>query len=112
MKFSIIIICVIYLIFGIGSYNLSASKKILKKERKESYEACIRLKNKAPNLNLKCEHLLEDLDENEEKDENENTEIKTLFLDENNTRKVNKSEEIKLRNLIQKLSNGNKLRQD
>ena len=52
------------------------------------------------------------MEEDEERGENDNSEIKTLFIDENNTRKVNKSEEIKLRNLIQKLSNGNKLRKD
>ena len=112
MKLPIIILCVIFLIFGIGTNNLATSRNISKKERKESYEACIRLRKKAPNLNLNCENLLDDTDEFEEKDENENVEIKTLIIGENSTRKVNKSEEIKLRNLIQKLSNGNKIRKD
>ena len=108
MKLTIIIISLIYLIFGFGSHNLKASEALLKKERMESYEPCIRLRKKAPNLNLKCEHLLDDMKENEVKDENNNSQIKILMLDENNIRKVNKSEEIKLRKLIQNLSNGNK----
>ena len=111
MKLPIILLCIIFLIFGIGSHNLRTTEDLLK-ERKESYDACIRLRNKAPNLDLKCEHLLDDMEEDEERGENDNSEIKTLFIDENNTRKVNKREEIKLRNLIQKLSNGNKLRKD
>ena len=48
--------------------------------------------------------------ENDKKDEIDNTEIKTLIIGD--TRKVNKSEEIKLRNLIKKLTDGNKLRKD
>ena len=35
-----------------------------------------------------------------------------LIIRESNTRKVNKSEEIKLRDLIKKLSNDNKQRKD
>ena len=61
---------------------------MLIEERKESYEACVRIRNKAPNLNLKCEDLLEGIVSNEE------------------------NEQIKLRKLIQKLSNGNNLRKD
>ena len=115
MKFLLIILCLIFLIWGIDNNNLSSIRDNLKEERKESFEACKRIKNKAPNLNLKCEHLLDDNAKNEEniqKDKFENTEIKTLTTGETNTRKVNKSEEIKLRNLIQALSNGKKLRKD
>ena len=114
MKISIVIIFIIFLIFGIENNNLSVSKNNLK-EIKESYEACRRLKEKAPLLNLKCEHLLDNFNANGENDikhEINNNEIKTLFINESHTRKVNKSEEIKLRNLIQNLSNGKKLRKD
>ena len=51
-------------------------------------------------------------EENQRKEKINNTEIKTLIIDESNTRKVNKSEEIKLRNLIKKLSKGINQRKD
>ena len=52
-------------------------------------------------------------DEETEKNPNSNnTGVKVLPNDVTGTRKVNKSEEIKLRNLIKKLSNENKLRKD
>ena len=115
MKFPIIPLSIVFIIFEIVNNSFSSSNAILIEERKESYEACVRIRNKAPNLKLKCEDLLEGIvtnEENEQKEENSNIEIKTLIINENNTRKVNKSEEIKLRKLIQKLSNGNKLRKD
>ena len=104
-----------FLIFGIQNNNLLSTNNNIYEERKESYEACIRLRKKAPNLNLKCERLIEKNTNNQRNNENDeinNTEIKTLSLDESVTRKVNKSEEKKLRNLIKKLSNENKLRKD
>ena len=102
------------LIFGIENNNLFSNNNNINDERKESYEACIKLRKKAPNLNLRCERLIENNNNkrNNEKDEINNTEIKTLSLDESVIRKVNKSEERKLRNLINKLSNENKLRKD
>ena len=112
MKFPIIPLSIIFIIFEIVNNRFSSSNAILIEERKESYEACVRIRNKAPNLKLKCEDLLEGIASNEQKEENSNIEIKTLIINENNTRKVNKSEEIKLRKLIQRLSNGNKLRKD
>ena len=115
MKFPIIPLLFVFLFFEIVNNSFSSSNTMLIEERKESYEACVRIRNKAPNLNLKCEDLLEGIisnEENEQKEENSNTEIKTLIINENNTRKVNKSEEIKLRKLIQKLSNRNNLRKD
>ena len=113
MKLPILIIGIIFLIFGIENNNLSGKNNNLIKEKRESYEACIRIKKKVPNMNLKCENLLDNISseqDNAKKGEINNTEIKTLIIGD--TRKVNKSEEIKLRNLIQKLTNGNKLRKD
>ncbi len=114
MKISIIIICIIFLIFGIENNNLSVSKNNLK-EIEESYEACRRLKEKAPLLNLKCEHILDNFKanvENDKKHEINNNHIKTIFINKSHIRKVNKNEEKKLRNLIQNLSKGKKLRKD
>ena len=104
-----------FLIFGIQNNNLLSIDHNINGEGNESYEACIKLKKKAPNLNLRCERLIENNKNNKKLNENDeinNTEIKTLSLDESVTRKVNKSEERKLRNLIKKLSNENKLRKD
>ena len=105
---------ILYIIFIIGSNALSSSNIILIKERKESYQACVRLKSKAPNLNLQCKNLLQNLPTTEEMTKNieSNTSgIKILSDDAAVTRKVNKIQEIKLRNLIKKLKNENKLRE-
>ena len=112
MKLLLNALCLTFLIFGIHNNNLSSLRDKLKEERLESYEACKRIKKNAPNLNLKCEHLIEDFVKNEENSKKEEFEIKTLTTGETKTRKVNKSEEIKLRNLIKTLFNGNKLRKD
>ena len=111
----LMLLCLTFLIFGIQNNNLLSNNNNINEERKESYEACLKLRSKAPNLNLKCERLIENIINNRKTNENDeinNTEIKTLSLDESVTRKVNKSEEKKLRNLIKKLSNENKLRKD
>ena len=82
----------------------------LTKEQTEAYEACNRLKMKAPYLNLKCEKLIET---SEKKGENSNMKgIKLLSSNDANTRKVDKSEEIKLRNLIKKLTSESNIRKD
>ena len=115
MKLPIVIVSIFFLIFGIENYNLAFLNEIVNDNKKESYDACIRLRTKAPNLNLKCEHLLDTInkkEENQRKEKINNTEIKTLIVDESNTRMVNKSEEIKLRNLINKLTKGNNQRKD
>ena len=111
----LMLLCLTFLIFGIQNNNLLSINSTINEERKESYEACKKLRKKAPNLNLKCERLIENNNNNKkniENDEINNTEIKTLSLHESVTRKVNKSEERKLRNLIKKLSNENLLRKD
>ena len=115
MKLPIVIVSIFFLIFGIENYNLAFLNEIVNEERNESYAACMRLRSKVPNLNLKCEHLLDTMNkkgESQRKVKINNTEIKTLNIDESNTRKVNKSEEIKLRNLIKKLSKVNNQRKD
>ena len=111
---SFVIALSIILIFIIGSNALSSSNTILMKERRESYQACIRLRTKAPNLNLKCENLLENIPSHKElqKDETSKNGIKILQTDVAITRKVNKSEEIKLRNLIKKLRTEKRVRRD
>ena len=73
------------------------------KEQNEAYEACNSLRMKAPYLNLRCEKLIESSEKNGEIANMKG--IKLLSSNEANTRKVNKSEEIKLRNLIKKLTN-------
>ena len=114
MKSFAVALSILLIMFIIGSNALSSSNALLIKQRKESYQACVRLRNKAPNLNLQCENLLENLPtEKNEKIENPNTTgVKILSDDVTGTRKVNKSEEIKLRNLIKKLSSENKIRTD
>ena len=115
MKSFAIALSILFIMFIIRSNALSSSNAILIKERKESYQACIRLRAKAPNLNLQCENLLENIisdEKTEKKGETNKTGVKILSKDAAFTRKVNKSEEIKLRNLIKKISNENKTRKD
>ena len=99
--------------FIIGSNALSFSSTVLNNEKRESYLACIRLRKKAPNLNLNCENLDENINSEEKyAKETYQSSIKFLSSKETETRKVNKSEEIKLRKLIKKLSVERKLRKD
>ena len=90
MKPFLMLLCMTFLIFGIQNNNLLSTNNNIYEERKESYEACIRLRKKAPNLNLKCERLIEKNTNNQRNNENDeinNTEIKTLSLDESVDRK-------------------------
>ena len=105
MKWPFIALPIMFLMFIIGSNELSSNDR----ENKESYEACIRLKKKAPYFNLKCEHLLP-LPKGINQSGNKN--IKTLYINESNIRKVSKIEENKLKKLMQKLSTENKLTKD
>ena len=107
MKWLFFALPIILLMFIIGSNELSSNDK----EKKESYEACIKLKKKAPYFNLKCEHLLP-LPKAINHDNSGNKNIKTLYINESNIRKVSKIEENKLKKLMQKLSNEGKLRKD
>ena len=115
MKSFVIALPILYILFIMVSNALSSSNPILIKERIESYHACIRLRTKAPNLNLKCENIIENIPgsgKSIKKEGINNSGVKFLSNEVTATRKVNKSQEIKLRNLIKKLTNENKLRQD
>ena len=114
MKSFVIALPILFILFIMVSNALSSSNPLLIKERNESYQACIRLRAKAPNLNLKCENIL-DIPESGKiikKEGINNAEVKILSNEVTVTRKVNKSEEIKLRNLIKKLAYENRLRKD
>ena len=107
------LICIfVFLLFQnfIGKCDLPSSEAI-KKQKEESYKVCMDLKRKAPFVNLNCQKILESFPViksalNGEED------IKTLPKYDSETRKVNESEEIKLRNLLRKLYSENKLNQN
>ena len=112
MKLEIISFSLLFMAIVIGCIELS-STNVVNKNRKESYHSCIRLREKAPYFNLKCEILLDDIKDNREKfNGNKVTNIKALSLDKSSTRKVDKNQEIKLKNLIRKLSHEKNLRID
>ena len=100
---------ILYQIF-IGKCDLP-STETLKQQRKESYTACMDLKRKAPFINLNCQKILENFSVIDSALNADNG-IKTLSKTDSETRKVNESEEIKLRNLLRKLYSENKLSQN
>ena len=110
MKSLAIALSLIFIVFTIGSNELTSSNLLKLKEQQESYLACKSLKNKAPYLKLNCENLAPKLQETKEKRQDSN--IKILRTYEAETRKVNKSEEMKLRNLMRKLRSENVMRID
>ena len=69
------------------------------------------LKRKAPFINLNCQKILENYSVINSA-LNVNNSIKTLPKTDSETRKVNESEEIKLRNLLRKLYSENRLNQN
>ena len=105
MKSIAIALSLIFIISIIGSNAFTSSNFLRLKEQQESYIACKSLKSKAPYLKLNCENLAPKKVVKMEKAQLSN--IKILQNHETETRKVNKSEEIKLRNLIRKLKNQN-----
>ena len=112
MKLEIISFSLLFMAIVIGCIELSSTNAV-NKNRKEAYHSCIRLREKAPYFNLKCEILLDDIKDNREKfNGNIVTKIKALSLDKSSTRKVDKNQEIKLKNLIRKLSHEKNLRID
>ena len=112
MKLEIISFSLLFMAIVIGCIELSSTNAV-NKNRKESYNICIRLREKAPYFNLKCEILLDDIKDNREKVHGSNdTKIKALSFDKSATRKVDKIQEIKLKNLIRNLSHGKKMRID
>ena len=111
MKSFAIAFSIIFTVFVIGSNAFTSSNLSNRKSQEESYLACKSLKRKAPNLRLNCENLsLKKFEEEEIK--NKNNGVKILHTSESDTRKVNKNEELKLRNLIQKLKYQNVIRND
>ncbi len=105
MKSIAIALSLIFIISIIGSNAFTSSNFLRLKEQQESYIACKSLKSKAPYLKLNCENLAPKKVVKMENAQLSN--IKILQNHETETRKVNKSEEIKLRNLIRKLKNQN-----
>ena len=110
MKSIAIALSLIFIISIIGSNAFTSSNFLKLKEQQESYIACKSLKSKAPYLKLNCENLAPKKVVKMENAQLSN--IKILQNHETETRKVNKSEEIKLRNLIMKLRNQNVMRKD
>ena len=108
MKSLYIALSIIYIIFIIDSNAFTSSNLLRLKEQQESYLACQSLKSKAPYLKLNCENLAPKFSEKSHNPEISN--IKILRTYETETRKVNKSEEMKLRNLMRKLRSENVLR--
>ena len=100
---------ILYQIF-IGKCDLPSNHS-LKQQQKESYSACMDLKRKAPFINLNCQKILENFPAIKSA-LNEDNGIKTLSKTDSESRKVNESEEIKLRNLLRKLYSENKLSQN
>ena len=105
MKSIVIALSLIIIVFTLGSNALTSSNLLRLKEQQESYLACQSLKSKAPYLKLNCENLAPKFPE-----KSHNPNIKILRTYETETRKVNKSEETKLRNLMRKLRSENVLR--
>ena len=110
MKSFAIALSVIFMVFIIGSNAFTSSNLLKLKEQEESYLACKSLKRKAPNLKLNCEKLTQKKFEETEEIQNNNVGFK--ILSDTETRKVNKSEEIKLRNLMRTLIYENVIRKD
>ena len=107
MKLLIVALPLILITFTIKSNALTSSNLLKLKEQEESYLACKSLKAKAPYLKLDCENLL--LKKSEKIDQNELTGIKKLTREETKTKRVNKIQEIKLRNLMRKLTYENEI---
>jgi hypothetical protein len=112
MKLIAIALSIIFIVFIIGSNAFTSSNLLRLKEQEESYLACKSLKRKAPNLKLNCEKLIPKKVEEAKEIQNINSEIKILRTSDTGTRKINKIEEIKLRNLIWKLAYENTIRTD
>ena len=112
MKSFAIALSIIFIVFIIGSNAFTSSNLLRFREQEESYLACKSLKRKAPNLKLNCEILAPKKVQETEDNKNNNNGVKILQTDETGTRKVNKSEEIKLRNMMKTLIYENIIRKD
>ena len=103
-----VFILVLYHIF-IGRCDYPTNM-ISKNQKEQSYEACLDLKRKAPFIKLNCEKILESIPTIKSAMNEDG--IKTLSKQDSETRKVNQSQEIKLRHLLRKLYTENKLSQN
>ena len=109
MRNYVIALVIIFTLYAITSNAMPNFLNNISKEQNEAYEACNQLRIKAPYLNLKCEQLRSP----RKNGENVNMKgIKLLSNNDANTRKVNQSQEKKLRNLIKKLTSENVSRKD
>ena len=105
MKQIAIALSILFIIVTIGSNALS-SNRVLIQDRRESYQACMRLRTKAPYLKLNCENLLEPpYQKKVDKNDIINPGVKQLPKEEVVTRKVGQREQARLRKLLQKLVN-------
>ena len=110
MRNYVIAFIFLFIAYIISSNAMPNFLNNLTKEQSEAYEACNRLRIKAPYLNLKCEKLRETSKKIGEKSNMKG--VKLLTRNDANTRKVNKSQEIKLRKLMLKLTSENVLKKD
>ena len=102
-----ILICLIIIVFS----NTSSNE--LTEEKEQSLNACRKLKKQAPYLNLKCENIIEDNNseqnkvKNLRKKENIKQQFRTISFEDikANTKKINATDEKRLRNLIRQLKN-------
>ena len=112
MKLYIITFSLLFLV--LVNFKLSSSNIIIKEKSNNSYKACIRLREKAPYFNLKCEKLKEEVVNNREdigvKNESDDKKIRFLSSDKTETRKVNEKQENKLKIFLQKLTKENILK--
>ena len=95
MKSYVIAILLVLIIFMIGGNANSSSNTSASIKKMESYQACLKVKEKV-HINLKCEKLIEI--------ERDSENVKVLPKAIVQTRKVNKKEEIKIRDYLHKLS--------
>ena len=108
MKQLAIALSIVFIIFNLGSNAFTSSNLLKLKEQHESYLACKSLKKKTTYLKLNCEK------KKKKKEQSEHIEEKGIKIlkNEANIRKVNKIEEIKLKNLIKELTSENERRKD
>ena len=108
MRFvQIILICLIIIVLS----NTSSNE--LTEEQEQSLNACLKLKIQAPYLNLKCENIIENNNselnkvKNLRKKGNIKQQFRTISFEDikANTKKINATDEKRLRNLIRQLKN-------
>ena len=96
MKWLIYVFIIIFCSNFISRCDLP-SNELLKQQKKESYQACMDLKRKAPFIKLNCQKLLENIPTINSAMNEEDNGIKTLSKTDSETRKVNEMQEKKLK---------------